>query len=331
MKKSYALCWILSGVFVISILLLMCPFQETEDILVDQKPTVTTPVAPTSGQSGDELSQHYTVYVRMNDKQVAPMDLEAYITSVVLREMPAEFETEALKAQAVVARTYTYRRMLRGRKHKDADVCTQSSCCQGYWEIADYLRAGGTEKKLEKVRKAVADTKGIILLYDGDPIEATYFSCSGGYTEDAVVVWGSDVPYLKATESPGEEHATHYTDTIQLSVTALADKLGLKLNDKTDFRLGKIRYTAGGGVDTIDICGKSFTGTQIRNKLSLKSTSFVITCTGTTVTITTKGFGHRVGMSQYGADAMALSGKNYRQILLHYYAGVEISAIDAIC
>ena len=105
MKKSYALCWILSGVFVISILLLMCPFQEKEDILGDQKPTVTTPVAPTSGQSGDELSQHYTVYVRMNDKQVAPMDLEAYITSVVLREMPAEFETEALKAQAFVART----------------------------------------------------------------------------------------------------------------------------------------------------------------------------------------------------------------------------------
>lgn len=270
------------------------------------------------------------VDVLMGDGSVAAMDLEEYVLCVVLREMPADFETEALKAQAVVARTYTLRHILKA-KHTDAHVCTQSSCCQGFWKPEAYLESGGTEEKLFKVCDAVDQTAGQILVYNDEPIEATYFSSSGGMTEDAAAVWGTDVPYLQATTSPGEEKAAHYVDTVRTDITAVAEKLGIRLKRKADFTVGNIRYTEGGGVASVEICGKTYTGTQLRKKLELRSTAFVISVVGESITITTKGYGHRVGMSQYGADAMAVAGSDYKQILLHYYKGVEFSMVDAFC
>lgn len=286
---------------------------------------------PSESTAEETLGSSVTVMVEMEDASVREFPLEEYIVRVVLREMPASFHPEALKAQAVVARTYTVRCMQGKNKHDPADVCTESSCCQGYWDPLAYLSAGGTEEKLSLIETAVHDTAQMILVYNGKPIEATYFSCSGGMTEDAVAVWGSDVPYLKATDSPGEENASHYTDTVQLPVTELADKLGITLKNFRDFSVGKITYTAGGGVDSIEICGKKFQGTTVRKKLSLRSTAFVISVAGSTATITTKGYGHRVGMSQYGADAMAVAGKDYRQILQHYYQGVELVSLDGFC
>lgn len=291
--------------------------DSTHETIAVSNTTESTPV------------QELIVSVLMKDGTVNEMPIEEYILSVVLREMPADFEMEALKAQAVVARTYTFRRMHIKQRHKNAHVCTMSSCCQGYWDPSDYLQSGGTEERIDKVRQAVMETAGTILVYNGKPIEATYFSCSGGYTEDAVAVWGSNVPYLKATQSPGEERAGYYTDTVKFSVDAIVRKLGISLNNLHDFRIGKITYTDGGGVDSIEICKKTFSGTQVRSLLDLKSTAFVISVAGSTVTITTKGFGHRVGMSQYGADAMALTGSDYQQILLHYYHGVELLSIGA--
>lgn len=271
-----------------------------------------------------------TVLVKMDNEDVREMPLESYVLAVVLREMPADFHPEALKAQAVVARTYTVRRIARGNKHQTATLCTNASCCQGYWAPEDYLREGGNVDKLAAVMAAVKKTAGQILIYNGEPIESTYFSCSGGTTEDAVAVWGKEVPYLKSTASPGEEGAEHYTDTVRFAVSELTGKLGIKLNNDRDFYVGEITYTTGGGVDTIVICGKKFQGTDVRNKLSLRSTAFVISAAGNTVTVTTKGFGHRVGMSQYGADAMAMNGNEYKQILLHYYKGVELVSVDDI-
>lgn len=260
----------------------------------------------------------------LHEAEVTEMDLDDYLVSVVLCEMPASFEQEALKAQAVVARTYALRHAQKSKKHEDAAVCTDSGCCQGYISEKDYLADGGTEEKIEKVRSAVEQTKDLVLVYDNALIDATYFSCSGGMTEDAVAVWGRDVPYLQSTESPGEEIATHYTDTVQLSSEEFAEKLGIDTNSSPSTWLQSIAYTSGGGVDTARICGKEFKGTELRKLLSLRSTAFVMTVLGNTVTITTKGFGHRVGMSQYGAQAMALEGNHYEQILTHYYTGVEL-------
>ena len=275
-----------------------------------------------------DQTAYTAVAVRITDGEVEELPIEMYVLSVVLREMPAQFHPEALKAQAVVARTYTVRRLIRGNKHQSAALCTNSSCCQGYWKPEEYLSAGGTVEELANVTNAVKETAGQILIYSGEPIESTYFSCSGGNTEDAVAVWGEDVPYLKATSSPGEEGASHYTDTVRYSVLDLTNKLGIGIKNVRDFRIGSITYTSGGGVDTIVICGEKFRGTEVRKRLGLCSTAFVISVTGSTVTVTTKGYGHRVGMSQYGANAMAESGSDYTQILLHYYQGVDLVSVN---
>lgn len=258
--------------------------------------------------------------VLMTDGTVAEMLLEEYILGVVLGEMPASFELEALKAQAVVARTYT----VRANHHENADICTDHTCCQAYCAPKDYT---GSASALQKVRKAVEDTAGEIVTYQGKPIEATYFSCSGGRTEDAVAVWGQDVPYLQAVDSPGEEKAANYLKTTSMTAGEFAYTFG-GLSGPPSNWIGDITYTKGGGVDTIQIGGTVYKGTQVRQLLGLRSTAFVITVVGSSVTITTKGSGHRVGMSQYGADAMALSGSDYKVILAHYYPGTALQGID---
>lgn len=247
-----------------------------------------------------------------------------YLVAVVLCEMPAEFEIEALKAQAVVARTYTLRRLVSGGKHDSASVCMEPSCCQGYTSVDEYLSRGGKREDVEKIKNAVAATKNMVLTYDEELIEATYFSCSGGYTEDAQAVWGTDIPYLRATPSPGEEGAARYTDTVTFSKKEFVKKLGCDMPvDATEW-VCDIVYTKGGGVKSVCLCGKEFSGTKVRQLLGLRSTAFTVTVLGDSVTVTTKGFGHRVGMSQYGADAMAANGSNYAEILMHYYQGVEL-------
>ena len=263
-----------------------------------------------------------------SDGQIMKLSLEEYILGVVLAEMPTEFELEALKAQAVVARTYALRRIELGSKHFSAAVCTDSTCCQGYCTKENYLSSGGKEEALEKVSNAVLDTSGLVLTYNDVLAEATYFSCSGGRTEDAQAVWGTDVPYLTVVDSPGEENAAHYTDTITLSSAEFQNKLGEELAGNPSSWVGAITYTKGGGVDTISLAGNEYKGTLLRKKLGLRSTAFVITAVGSNITITTKGFGHRVGMSQYGADAMALKGETYQQILSHYYPGTELKIQD---
>lgn len=263
------------------------------------------------------------IRVLRSDGTVVIMELEAYITGVVLAEMPATFEREALKSQAVVARTYTMRARNGKSKHQEADVCTVSSCCQAFWDI-DEEPAEDTRK----VQSAVLDTRGEVLIFEGELIEATYFSCSGGSTEDAVAVWGTEVPYLVATDSPGEEKATHYTDEITMRRDAFLDALSLECSGPPEEWFGAVTYTAGGGIDSIEICGKTYKGTELRKLLELRSTAILFEPQSDSVRITTRGFGHRVGMSQYGADAMALDGCDYRQILAHYYRGTELTTLS---
>ncbi len=252
------------------------------------------------------------------------MEPDEYITGVVLAEMPAEFEPEALKAQAVVARTYALKRYTTGNKHEQGAVCTDSACCQAYCTPEEFLDRGEKEELLDKVRTAVQETSGQVLTYNGALIEATYFSCSGGRTEDAKAVWGQEIPYLQATDSPGEEGAAHFVETVTFSAQEFAAKLGASLTGAPGTWLGTVTYTDGGGVATVQIGTKTYDGTDVRRLLDLRSTAFVMTAVGNTVTVTTKGYGHRVGMSQYGADAMAVKGSSYGEILAHYYLGAVI-------
>ena len=266
-----------------------------------------------------EPAEKITMQLTLGDGTVAEMDMNDYLTGVVLAEMPASFETEALKAQTVVARTYTLKAAQSG-KH-DGGVCADYACCQAY--IAESAYTGG-EENIQKVRAAVEATDGLVLTYGGELIEATYFSCSGGSTEDAVAVWGTDYPYLRATDSPGEEHAAHYTDVVTFTAEDFASKLGQALSGKPETWLGFTTYTAGGGVNSMRIGNIDYKGTELRTLLGLRSTAFTITAENDTITITTKGFGHRVGMSQYGADAMALAGSTFDEILAHYYKGTTL-------
>ncbi len=269
-------------------------------------------------------TQEITISVLSAEGNLVDMELEEYLLGVLTAEMPVDFELEALKAQAVAARTFTLRCVIMQAKHNGA-VCLKSSCCQGYLSEENYYARGGTSEDIEKFRTAIAQTRGEVLLYQGKLIQAAYFSCSGGSTEDAADVWGGDVPYLQAVLSPGEEAASAYSKTVTFTVSTFANKLGVSLSDQPDGWFGAVTYTEGGGVATMVIGGVVYTGTKLRKLLSLNSTKFEVAANATTVTVTTYGFGHRVGMSQYGADAMAVQGSTYEQILLHYFRGTELT------
>ena len=261
--------------------------------------------------------------VLMEDGSVKLMTMTDYLQGVLMGEMPASFEMEALKAQAVAARTFAAKSM-QISKHTNAAVCTLPSCCQGYLTAEQYAQKGGKEQHIKRLRRAVEETDGQVLYYDGALIVAAYFSCSGGRTEDAVAVWGVDVPYLQATDSPGEEDAAHYMDTVSFPVSEF-EKL---LNVDVEGGIGDYSYSDGGGVDKIRIGEKWFSGTELRRLLGLRSTAFTVNVSDSVVEITTKGFGHRVGMSQYGANAMAAEGHSYTEILQYYYQGAIIGRQD---
>ena len=266
----------------------------------------------------------YQIPVMNTDGTVEIMELDQYLVCVVSAEMPAEFEYEALKAQAIVARTYALKRTQTDTKHHQNAVCMDAACCQAYCSQMNFLASGGTEDQLDKIRRAVFQTTGQILTYNGSLIEATYFSCSGGRTEDALAVWGSQIPYLQSVESPGEENATYYIDTVTFTKDDFCTRLGSNNSGTLSALIGHVTYTQGGGVAKIEIGGQEYTGVQVRHLLGLRSTAFVITAVGDTVTVTTKGYGHRVGMSQYGADAMAANGSTAQEILDHYYPGTQL-------
>ena len=297
--------WLLSAfmVLILPFMILSILDKRSEDPLLVVQPTA-------------QQETSYIVRVERST-EVQEMELDKYISSVIYAEMPASFTPEALKAQAVAIRTYTLRIIDKGSKHTQAHLCTESSCCQAFREI-------DASDAAKRIQKAVQETKDEVLIYDNELIEATYFSCSGGRTESALEVWGSDVPYLQAQDSPGEEIATHFEDTLMLPIDTFRAKLGLGDN----LEITDITYTDGDGVKNIWIGGAQFTGLEIREKLQLRSTSFSILPLEDSVLITTNGYGHRVGMSQYGAEAMAQSGSNYKQILSHYYQNTTVRKVS---
>lgn len=297
------------------ILAVMVRFEEEPEVL--EKPTETAPPEAKS----------FLIKVR-EAETVEDRDLEQYLVGVVLAEMPAYFEPEALKAQAVVARTYTARTHFTGGKHGDGSICTDHRCCQAYLSEAAYLEKGGTQADVDKVRSAVEETRGTVLSYGGELIEATYFSCSGGRTEDAAAVWGADYPYLRSVESPGEEGAAHYTDTVTFTSSEFENLLGVPLPGEPKTWFGETAYTPGQGVQTMVIGERTYRGTELRTKLGLRSTAFTVTVDGDTISIHTRGYGHRVGMSQYGAEAMAVAGSAWPHILAHYYPGTELAELE---
>lgn len=256
--------------------------------------------------------------------------LEAYVAGVVAAEMPASYQLEALKAQAVAART----RALSGFcvQHPEAKVCTDPLCCQAYLGAEDRLALWGAEEPVyeEKVRRAAQETAGEILEYDGEPILVLYHAVSGGRTEDVELVYGQSLPYLRGVESAGEEHASRF-ETVQIfsrerfaqAVNDAYPKAKLEAS-KLEDQVSVEARSASGRVIGMRVGGAYIDGRDLRKALGLNSTQFELTFEDDQVIASQRGYGHGVGMSQAGAEAMARTGASYADILHHYYTGVQI-------
>lgn len=275
----------------------------------------------------DAMNSSPLIHLQYDDNTIE-IPLEKYLCGVLLAEMPMSFHEEALKAQAVAARTFTWKTVLSGGKHYDGSICTNASCCQGYISEMEYLQKYSDPDRVLCAQKAVAETVGIIAAYDGQLIDASYFSCSGGKTEAAEDVWGKAYPYLVSKTSPGEEYAPCFSDTKSFPIASVQSLLQVSLCSNPENWFQNWVLTEGGGVASVEIEGCSFYGTELRKVFGLRSTMFTVTATDEGVQFHTQGYGHRVGMSQYGANAMANGGETYDQILQYYYEGITLSKID---
>lgn len=258
------------------------------------------------------------VTINRANKDVINLSLEDYLIGVVAAEMPASFDEEALKAQAVVARTYTMKLINSGRTITD-DVSTQ------VYKSDDELKMmWGAEynKYYNKIKNAVIKTDKLCIFYKGNLIDAVYHSTSNGYTEDASMVWGNSIPYLKVVTSPWDTSTSNFFRSVDISFTELSSKLGYDFNSETIIEI--ISRDESGRVLNIKIGDKKYAGVQLRNLIGLRSADFDVIKNPYSITFVTRGYGHGVGMSQYGANGMAKSGYTYEQILKYYYSGVDI-------
>lgn len=292
----------------------------------DAAAAASVPVQNTAASTGD----YSTVTVSI-DGTPTELPLETYVAGVVAAEIASDFPIDAIRAQAVAARTYAVYKMASGRPdaHPDADVCDDFHHCAAYRDIAVETAAGND---LSRVQQAVQDTAGEILTYDGAPIAAVFHCVSGPRTEAALDVWGEDVPYLQSVVSPG---GTAY-DGYEAAVTVSADEFRQKVADAfpaadvssapSEWFKASTRSDAG-GVITVKLGGVTVEGTDVRELFGLQSTNFTITTTDDSITFHTIGYGHGVGLSQYGAKYMAEQGADYAEILAHYYPNTVLTHV----
>ena len=272
--------------------------------------------------------------------QIEEINIDEYLYGVVSSEMPANFDLEALKAQAVVARTYTiYQCVNNVGKHENADICDDSNCCQAWITKEDRLARwdeNEAESNWNKIMEAVNSTSGKIITYEGTPINAFFHANSGGVTESSLNIWGGiDYPYLKSVETAGEEGYTQYNSEATFTKEELLNKIKETYPDCTiDYSqencIQILEYTTSGRVKTIKFGNKEIAGTEARTILGLRSTNFTFSINKDNINFSVIGYGHGVGMSQTGADSLAKSGSNYEEIIKHFYTGVEITEVNSL-
>ena len=268
-----------------------------------------------------------TVITVWSDGAVTETAMADYLPGVVAAEMPASFEPEALKAQAVAARTYILDRAAHPCKaHPDAAVCSDPGCCCAYVSEDQMRENWGADyrKNLRRIRSAVRETDGMTLRYDGEPIRAVFHSSSGGKTEASAALWGA-LPYLVSVSSPETAaDVPGFETTVTVSASDAAQALGIEPPAEAAQWLGEIARDDSGRVETITIGGKTLSGAEARRLFSLRSTNFTAEAKDGALVFHVIGSGHGVGMSQYGANVMAQQGAAYPEILAHYYPGTVL-------
>ena len=335
MKKIKPLIVLASILFALTLIIpaiLVLPFSEGKASgklgeALQQAPAKNVTAAKTA-DDGVEVA----VY-RFSKAKIEDIPLENYLVGVVAAEMPADFKDEALKAQALTARTYIVKQML-SKDHlglPKGAIVGDTEIYQVYESEADLRKNWGMDYnwKREKILNAVRATSGQIITYKGKAITASFFSTSNGYTENSEDYWPNSFPYLRSVASPWDKSSPKFNNQKILSVRDFEKELGVKLSGSTT--IGKIiERTAGKRVGKVNFNGKILTGRDIRDKLDLKSSDFNWVRKGDNIIITTRGYGHGVGMSQYGANGMAAEGKNYQEIIKYYYKGVAITSADTM-
>lgn len=284
-----------------------------KSVNIEHTNTDNTSVNNTTNSSVSEI----TVY--RSNGSVINLNITDYLIGVVSSEMPASFNLEALKAQSVLARTYALKAKQTGKKLTDT-VSTQS-----YIDMDQMKNKWGNSFNTyyNKIKNAVENTNGEYLSYNGNYIEALYHSTNNGKTESSLDVFGNYYPYLISVSSEYDKNASSYLRTINMSLDTISNKLGLSLNN--DSVINILSYTDGGNIKEININGNNFSGKKVRELLGLRSADFDISISDNNANITTRGYGHGVGMSQYGANGMANAGYSYKNILSHYYPGTTLT------
>lgn len=268
------------------------------------------------------------ITVLLPDGACQKMPLEEFLVGVVAAEMPAGFAPEALKAQAITARTYVlaHSALYGASRHDQADVCCDSTHCQAY-ASPDNLKArwgGDFEQNNSIIRRAVSETAGQAVFYGAELVETPYCSTCGGRTQAARDVWGADKPYLQSVECRWDGHSPRAAATLVMTLEEAAHKLSVK---PAAISVMSASYTAGGAVAQLDLAGKKLSGPELRQALGLDSAACNWLIEGGRIAFSTRGFGHGVGLCQYGADGMAREGYSAAEIILHYYQGVRLVAL----
>ena len=307
--------------------------QEPPDAPADAE-TADTGEEPAQAAGADESAMLRVLI----DGELQEMDMATYLRGVVRSEMPASFALEALKAQAVAARTYVRYHMENGgtANHPEADVCDDITCCQAYLSAQEAAANWGDQAEAyeAKICQAVAETDGECILYEGRPILAAFHSSSAGATQDAADVWSSSLPYLQSVESPeNADTVPNYRSTASFSAADLKTALQAALPEASltgdpSTWFTNIRQEPSGAVTALTVGGVEVKGSRLRTILGLRSACFTISFDGDTVTFSVTGYGHGVGMSQYGANVLAADGMGYRDILAWYYTGTTVAVYD---
>ena len=334
-KKQGELPWLLgiSAALIAALFLLPLGSMEEEESLFGREESGNAVLPPfESGKLDGERSLRV-----LEGETVVEMDLGTYLVGVLRGEIPASFEKEALKAQAVAARTYTLYKLAGGTDHENADICTDHTCCQAYLREETARENWGSDAGVyeEKVRAAVKETDGEVMLYEGAPILAVFHSASAGLTRSAGEVWMEDVPYLQSVDSPeAADRIPNYYSRVDVTAAEFREKF-LTACPEADLSGAVSTWISGGvtdsagSVERVTIGGVQVKGTQVRSIFGLRSACFTWETGEDGVSFFVTGYGHGVDMSQYGANAMAEEGADYREILTHYYSGVEIQNIGA--
>ena len=317
MKKFFTL-----SVFLLALLLLLPLTALTENPL--SSPVLAESSTPSKPTATETTTESIKVLISDTNKTVT-LTREEYLFGVIAGEMPSLYETEALKAQAGCAYTFLKWRQKENRS-KPYDITDNFQVDQCYISKESALEKWGSkaDEYSQKIEDAIEGVKGQSLYYNGEIILSVYHAVSGGMTESAKNVWGKDYPYLQSVSSIGDKLATNYITTADATKEKIEKCFSATVPTGLKGTFSDFTRTDSGYVKSVKICGKEFSGSQVREALGLKSTNFSVALKDNIFTFTVYGYGHGVGMSQNGANYMAQQGSDYKEILAHYYKGTEI-------